>query len=534
MNRISASIAFMAAVCLFFSCSLQDEVIAPQEELISQTTEASARIGSILKYVSTSGSDTNGDGTSSKPWRTLRYAVTKVPANSGYVLKLSAGTFVESGMISVPTGVSIEGAGMDVTFLKATSSFYYYPTTPGYANTKFLLSLSSSTSSYGNQSLGHLTIDGDGRKLHGGVMVRLRNNVVIENIKVTNVNFSGIWLWDVKDSQLNNSKLVNASWGSTSFCSGALNVGNLQRVTINNLYVNEDTGYGIKAIGPSTNTLIDFKIKSSHVTVHPYGMWENGKAPNIAIEYFVSGLQGCEITGSYVDNTISVVTTGTAPATGIRSLRLAYNVFDMVSRAKGEGYSVELTFNDVEIDHNYFNKGKWGIANWAGLKSNWKIHHNTFYQIEASSTASDILRSQKSGMSNVQFYNNTIEMAGTRTTNLIGIYGGVGRSVYVKNNLIVNNNTSYAYYPNRFLNLENGASMTDFQVLNNCLHKLSMSKVAGTYSKNLSIDPRLQKLGNRPNPFYVPMSGSPLINAGINVGFGFLGSAPTIGAYEAL
>jgi hypothetical protein len=535
MSRIRASFAFVAAVCLFFSCSLHDEVVTPQQiEPTDQSIEASARIGSILRYVSTSGSDTYGDGSSGKPWRTIRYAVTKVPSNSGYILKLSAGTFVESGMISVPAGVSIEGAGMDVTYVKAASSFYYYPSNPGYANSKFLLSFSSSYSTYGNQSLGHLTVDGDERKLHGGVMVRYRTGVIIENIKVQRVNYCGIWLWDTKDSQLNNSKIIDSSWGTASYCSGALSVSNLERVTVNNLYINENRGYGIKGMGSSPNRLTSFKIRNSHVTVNPYGLWDSGKAPNIAIEFWQAKLSGCEISGTYVDNTISLVTNGVEAATGVIAMRIHHNTFDMAGRSAGTGYSIELTMNDVEIDYNYFNKGKWGIANWQDLRSNWRIHHNTFYQIEASSTVSDIVRSQKSGMSLVRFYNNTIEMAGTRTTNVIGIYAGKGQSVYLKNNLIVNNNTSYAYYPNRFLNLENGAYMSDFQVLNNCLYRLPMSKVSGTYSKNILTDPQLQKVGNRPNPYYVPMSGSPLINAGINVGYSFLGLAPTIGAHEAL
>jgi hypothetical protein len=355
---------------------------------------------------------------------------------------------------------------------------------------------------------------------------------VIENIKVQNVNFSGIWLWDVKDSQLNNSRLISASWGSTSYCSGALNVGNLERVTINNLYINEFTGYGIKAIGPSANTLTDFKIKNSHVTVNPYGLWDNGKAPNIAIEFFDAKLQGCEITGSYVDNTISVVTTSTAAATGVRSLLLSNNVFDMASRSNGSGYSIELTYNDVEIDHNYFNKGKYGIANWHGLKSNWKIHHNTFYQIESSGSPTDVLRSQNYGLQNVYFYNNTVEMAGTRTTNVIGVYHGAAKSVYLKNNLIINNNTSYAWYPNKLIRLENDAYMSDLRVEYNSLYKISLSTISGVYTKNLSIDPKVSKTGNRPAPYYVPVTGSPLICAGTYVGLSYSGASPTIGAYE--
>jgi hypothetical protein len=533
MTKMSAPLAFLMTIFLFFSCSLQDDVITPQQNNSEQLTDdASARIGSVFRYVSTSGSDTYGDGSGTKPWRTLRYAVTKVPANQGYIIKLQPGTYVENGMISVPTGVSIEGSGTDNTYLKAASSFWYYPSDPGYANSKFLLSFSSNSSTYGNQSLGNLTIDGDSKKLHGGVMVRYRNSVVIENVKVQNADFCGIWLWDVKDSQLNNSTIINSAWGSSAWCSGGLNLGNLERVTVNNLYVTEDSGLGIKGIGGTPNKLTGLKIKNSHVTVTPYGMWQGGKAPNMSIEFFNVVLSGCEITSTYVDNTVSVVTSGTTAATGTSALRLSYNTFDMASRSGGTGYAMELTYNDIEIDHNYFNKGKYGIVNWHALKSNWKIHHNTFYQIQNSSAPTDILRSQNYGLKNVQFYNNTIETVGTHTTNVIGVYHGAGSSVYIKNNIFINNNSSYGWYQNQLIRLENGAYMSDLQVANNIFYKLAIPKMSGTFTKNQSINPQVQQSGSRPNPFYIPMSGSPVINAGTYVGFSYTGTGPDIGAYE--
>src|SRR5688572_12235197 len=132
-------------------------------------------------YVSTSGNDGSGNGSSASPWRTLKFAVTKVPASQGHVIKLSAGTFVEGGQFNVPLGVSIEGSGIDQTIIKAASSFYFNPGDPGFATDKFLMHLSSSSTSNGNQSLKNFSIDGDGKKLHGGIYVKYRNNVLIEN-----------------------------------------------------------------------------------------------------------------------------------------------------------------------------------------------------------------------------------------------------------------------------------------------------------------------------------------------------------------
>lgn len=84
-------------------------------------------IVAAVYYVDVTGNDASGDGSSGKPWRTLKFAASRVAANQGHIIKLSAGTFVEAGLIDIPAGVSIEGAGKDVTILKANSSFYYNP-----------------------------------------------------------------------------------------------------------------------------------------------------------------------------------------------------------------------------------------------------------------------------------------------------------------------------------------------------------------------------------------------------------------------
>ena len=102
-----------------------------------------------IYYVSISGSD-NGDGSQGNPWRTLRAAVSKVPASQGHTIRLSGGIFVESGSFNVPPGVSIEGAGIDQTIIKAASSFYFNPGDPGFALDKFLMTLNSAGFSEGN------------------------------------------------------------------------------------------------------------------------------------------------------------------------------------------------------------------------------------------------------------------------------------------------------------------------------------------------------------------------------------------------
>jgi hypothetical protein len=493
-------------------------------------------------YIATTGNDTSGDGSASNPWRTLKYAVTRVVANQGHTIQVGAGTFIESGLVEVPLGVSIAGAGIDITIIKADSSFYYHPASPGYATDKFLISLSGFNQLDGNQSLRNFTIDGDAKQLHGGIYVRYRNKVAIDQVKIQNTNFTGIWLWDVKDSQVTNTQLVNCSWGSAGFCAGTLNLGNVERVEIAKLNINESTGYGIKAIGPNGyNNIYNLKIHDCTISVNPFGLWNNGSAPNIAIELWQVNLVGCEIYNSYVDNTISLVNSNATPSTGIQTIRVHHNTIDMDTRAHGSGYGVELTIHDAEVDHNYFIKGSQGIANWDNPMQNWSIHHNTFFAIQGIYPG-EVVRSQWSGLHNVKLYNNTIEFASDKTMNLVGAYGGASDNLDIRNNLVINSNTGYNYYPNQVIHTENGATISNLQVLSNSTANLDagslLGSLLGLLLQNPLINlgtlpnPAVTKTGPRPQPYYFPILGSSLINAGQDVGLPYAGSAPDIGAYE--
>ncbi len=523
----------LSSALLLLQCGKEDLVnpIANQQVESNQINSQSRIAFANSVYVSANGSD-SGNGSSADPWKTLKYAVTKVPANQDYGIILSAGIFVENGLIEVPLGVSIMGAGIDLTILKAASSFYYKPTVPTYSTEKFLISLNENNQLNGNQTLSGFTIDGDSKKLHGGIYVRHRNNVTIDGVKIQNTNFTGIWLWDLKDSKLLNTEIINSSWGSASYCSGALNLGNLERVEISKLTINENTGYGIKAIGPSgSNNIMELKMHDSHISVNPSGLWNSGSAPNIAVELWQVNLVGNEIYNTYMDNTLSLVNSNASPSTGVQTIRVHDNTFDMETRAKGTGYAIELTIHDAEVDHNYFNKGTYGIANWSNPMKNWNIHHNTFYALQGTYPG-EIVRSQWSGLHNVKLHNNTIEFAGDKTMNVIGMYGGISDNVDIKNNLILDNNTAYSYYPNSLIHLENGATVNSLTVKNNSLSVLPVGTVAGIYANNLTSDPQINKMGSRPDPYYLPKAGSPLINSGLDVGYAFIGSSTDIGAYE--
>jgi hypothetical protein len=275
-----------------------------------------------------------------------------------------------------------------------------------------------------------------------------------------------------------------------------------------------------------------FKLHDSYISVDPKGLWQNGKAPNIAIEIWSNRFVESEIYNCYFDNHISIVNSDHNTAPSGKRFRIHHNLSDIQSRAEGAGYGIELTVHDVEIDHNIFKGGFSGIANWTHPKKNWSIHHNVFYGLE-SVYPSAIIKLHQGNMKNVNIYNNTVELTGNTTISFLQCdNGGVSEDIVIRNNLIINSNTGYSHYPNRFISLEKGATIKNLVVENNLLRNLSSGALTGIVRNNISSDPMIMQSGSRPFPYYRPALKSPLVQPGRNSAKFYTDKLPYIGAYQ--
>ena len=484
-------------------------------------------------YVSTYGNDVTGDGSIQAPWRTIKHSLQKVQAGKAHTINIATGIYIERPPLAIPPLVNLRGAGKDSTVIKGTASFYYHPRDPGFEPGQFLVQLDGPLHTSGDQALSGFTIDGSTKRIHGGIYINGRNNVRIENVKVQETNFCGIWILNATDVRVRKVSLRNCAWGSNEWCSGAFQFAYIENVVIDQLDIDEGRGYGIKTLGQDkAHVLKNFKLRDSRISVNPKGLWKQGKAPNIAVEIWANSFAESEIYNCYFDNHISIVNSDHSTLPTGQMFRIHHNTFDIQSRAKGKGYGIELTIHDAEIDHNFFNGGYSGISNWTHAKKNWSIHHNVFYGITGIYPTA-IINAHKGNLNNVHIYNNTVELAGNTTVNFLQCdNGGVSEDVVIRNNLIINSNTAYSHYPNRFINLKNGATIKNLVVENNLLTNLHLGKLAGIIRDNLFVDPRIRGIGSRPIPYYLPESDSPLINGEQNKGGSSARRAQGIGAYE--
>lgn len=434
----------------------------------------------------------------------------------------------------MPTRVNIVGQGHN-TLIRAASSFHSSKT---WDFSKFLIQLTGGGN--GDQHLKNFAVDGDNKKLAGAIIVRDRNRVLIEGVAISNTGFVGLWLVGVKDSRVTKVKLRDCAYTTPSYSTGAMCIANVERVEIDHIDANESYGPGLKAMGVSEGKIHYVKIHSSFFTTPPEGRWvqKNGSTtPPIALELFDADQLGNELYNNRFEGNVSIVSANRPSyrnPKGRTSIRIYNNVFDQMARANGASYGLELSIHDAEVDHNYFYGGRWGITDWAGGPAayhNWKIHHNVFYNIKGSHPG--IVRTEKMGLRNLEFYNNTVELNGQRELVVIQLFGGVSRDIKIRNNLIIDNTTGpYSNYPPQFIRVSSGASLSGLVVSNNFLQKIPLGNVSGSYSNNYSGDPKITKSGARPDPYYMPQAGSPLIDKGMDVGFPYSGSAPDIGAFE--
>lgn len=474
-------------------------------------------------YVSINGNDNAGNGTAVNPWRTLRHAVTRVAPSQGHRIILSAGTFVESGRVDLPEGVSLIGAGKGVTTITANSGFYrsYYS---GFDHNLFLLKLSG-----GDQILKGFTLDGANKNIYGGISVTYATDVEIFDIKIQGFYFCGLWLWDVRNSSFHDSETYDNSWSSSGWGGGGIHIYKLYDFSFYNLHLKEVAqregtkggGVAIKALGPgSDNVCENVRIENCDVDVHPYGPWNNGQAPNISIEFWNVDTKNCVISNSIIRQHISLVSINDQQNAPMPEGEYRFRIVDNDLISVGS-YPIEISMNNIEVGHNYIDAAwtGYGIANWerrGTLYENWYIHHNVFTKI-ASGWPSSVIQS-RGGLKNLQFVNNTIHLEGPP----VGIYApygpNVSQDITIANNIFLRTNLHDPYtepaedwliYPrtNEGIHRIENVAITD-NIFHGFPQKLSTYISGLTQSGNQTVDPQLNLTGEAPFPFYEPKEGS--------------------------
>lgn len=523
-------------------------------------------------YVATAanGGSNSNPCSQAQPCLTLAYTVTQ--AIAGELIEIGPGDFTETSYVIVPAGVSIRGSGIGITVLRGHSSLWDDFDDFDYEFDKSLIQYSSVSETDGAQSLKNLTIDGTGtayndgtgpthstilndRGMYGGVWIRNRNNVTIDGIAVRKCFFDAIMLFNTRNTKVLNCSFIDNAYGQTAFASGNIMWGGDYNDDMELAFntVNENFGNGMKAFAAqaSQGGVDAFLIHGNHISVTPTGQWAGGGAPNIGFENWGVPMTNCQLYDNYIDANVSLVNDA-QDDDAVPTIRVYNNTIDMITRAAGENYCIELSVSYAEIDHNYLIGGRNGTiinfqiasmptnAPWYGF---WDIHHNVVIAPQSANPAF-FVRGDNEGLNQVEIYNNTIDVDniagdGQSSHRAFALIASVAASsasanINVKNNVVWDKSAGGAApFSNRIVFGGSGATWSSVSITHNDFYSITQNAVTGvTYSSNITTVPGVNGTGVKPDPFYIPVNGGNLNDAGTNVGLPFVGAAPDIGAYE--
>jgi len=482
-------------------------------------------------YVSLSGNDGTGDGSQGSPWRTLQHACSLVPPNQGHVIQLGAGTFVEKGRCDLPSGVSLQGAGKGQTVLTASAGFYRN-TYSGFDGNLFLLRIRGA-----QQRVSGLTLDGAGKNIYGGLMVQDARQIEIDQVRIQAFFFNGLWLWNTQDASFHDGEVYDCSWGSTAWAGGAIHLYKLKNVDLYNLNLTEveqrsgqkGGGLAVKALGPGDDNVCEnVRIYDCDVRVNPFGIWQNGVAPNISLEFWNVLTVNCEIFRSTIRQHVSLVSITPQQSAALPPDQYRFRIYQNQILCEGS-YPLEISMSNVEVGSNYIDAAwtGYGIANWekrGTLYENWYVHNNVFVRLGTGWPSSVI--QTRGGLKNLRFEHNTVHLEGPP----IGIFTPYGpntswniviaHNVFLRTGQTENRtepNQDYLIYPKTHEGID---YLSGVRLENNLYGgfnaRLSPYISALSQSGNQVADPGFKKAGEKPFPYYEPRDGSlaQTLNAG--------------------
>ncbi len=523
-------------------------------------------------YVSTTGDDAGGDGSSSAPWKTLSKACEEV-VTAGDTIHVNAGTYTESIKCNLAIGVNIEGAGVENTIIKSSITGEW----------SSFIEMQSPEDTNGSQSISNFTLDGqyvslNNNKTWVGIWITGRSNVSIHDTKIINFKNRGV-IFDGNDITdplndpghyatgnkfYNNTVLNSAEYVNGQYGTGALNIGGQQGMEIYNNTIVQDqrpegqNGWPIKLW--DNGWLKGVKIYDNTIVKKPYGgtyPGENGW--DFAIELF--NVSGLEIADNNIQGSIDLNYSykGSYPY----SAWIHGNTLNHlpINDHFESGIILEFSTQGALIENNIINNSSTGIqfntrgpgnsggytypaptGGYSALTDN-IIRNNLLSNIYQPSGCCGgvgiMIVSEGTNdpyIRNLDIYNNTIiakegdaPYVGIDFTSMTSPMTNVS-GVKIKNNIVNGFESAWIQGTSGNTRMSNVSIMNNNAFGNgndNLPDWPGGNPTSYTYTNNLNVDPLF--VGNNN---YNLQATSPLINAGVDIGLPYNGSAPDIGYVE--
>ena len=339
----------------------------------STTVSTSAVVAYQNVYVSSSGNDSSGNGSSSKPYATIAKAYTKVK---------SGGSVILLSNLTQTSQANFNTSGKSVTLKSNGSSIYTIARGSGLTSGS-ILNISNSN----NVVLQNISIDGKNTNSSkpliyvSGSKLTLNGNGVYSNSVLTNLEGSVITAYSNSNISVNNGTITNnkSAGGSAIFVSGATL--NFNGGTVSN---NTNTNYGSKSGGAGGISAWESTVNVKGGTIsNNKGCWGGGLLVNGRTNKSVLTMSGGTIKNNYASLAGAGILlqndgTSTTTATITGGTIIGNSCYE-----KGGGIYLEkatATIQNVTVEDNFTDQWGGGIAVWYGsvlyLKSGTKVQSN--------------------------------------------------------------------------------------------------------------------------------------------------------------
>lgn len=508
-------------------------------------------------YVDTGGNNTSGDGSSGQPWLTVAYTLSQ--SNYGEVVCINDGTYNE-GQLVVPAGVSLRSTSANASKVTIQPNVNMNVLTP------FLKLHTATPGSDGNQTISYLGINGHTTSYSCSLAISIknRNNVRIHHCNIhdfyvgvsstygahgivvrSSTEPSGYWnqVWPidpgvpgddssldatwpanpVKNLEIDHNEIVNCGRDDDSNAPyGGLWLYSLKDSSIHDNYIDNTSNFG-ECIYSTPSYFNNVDIYNNTLKMATL----SDRSSYIIEIWMFRG--GCEIYGNDANAGFSI-------AVG-KETKIYDNIIKVPDPHLRRGYGIEFTGQTFgELYNNYIN-GVWtGIA--LGLDSHMDskpfwirgtiVKRNVITNLKKSGilllSSSD---NQATKVEDFKIYNSTIDGNVNSDYTLIGVLqenNGIMNDIEVKNNIMVNS-IDYAG--------STRGTITNLEIENNLFWNNPHNVwINGGDVNTIIANPDVNGTGSKPDPWYTLQAGSPAIDAGIDVGLSYNGTAPDIGAYE--
>lgn len=493
-------------------------------------------------YIATNGNDTTGEGTISSPWRSLYKATQTVTAIDSRI-NIAAGTYLENHKCNLAVGVSVSGAGDEYTIIKSNYSNSTY-------SNGVLTLYSAVTNTPGNQSISGITFDGNNETCYRPIVVQNRGNVLIHDCTFKDFKDSpAVFLGEsyeyyreattwVTGNKFHSNKIYNCST-NTAEAQGLWFSGQDGFEVYDCDFQNLKGGKSGDAISSKTNKR--WYIHDNIINRLPYQVGYWNFSTEIRWNYGECKFYNNNVTGG-VDLCWNY-SNGYDYSIDVYNCTFGHSLTSS-STTWNIGLDFEADNYNLLVRNNTFKNLAVGVIYGIGFKSSpvklsgLTIKNNLFDNIGSPSNiigyyeSAIYIRPNQNDHSvrDIYIYNNTIKQAAYSKGALTLGGQGTQRNINIQNNII----TGFSTAPATFMLTNAGTlsidtlNITHNNFYSNSINTVQFTGVTPTHytnSNNTTTNPLL-------NSVYLLQDLSPAINAGVNVGTPYLGTAPDQGAFE--